>query len=338
MCQKKRADRQVLADVSKEECSGDISGLAQSGDYFSVKFFAVSGADHFSLDQGNRRFFAVTADFKALLSLDVQIRIGLLQLFEYLSRALVVFAETYLHLPLRLQRRYILIQLYLNQYHKCFLQTLIQCYSRVTSCSYRGFISLFHCSNITLWDNFLSNRFSGVAMKVHFIRHAQAIERSAELPDEYRNLTCRGRKRFRQVAACLKKMDIDPDFIITSPKVRAVQTAEILAETLRFSGEVRISADLATGPDISALGNLLGSKNESREIVIVGHEPGLGEAVGELLKLSTPCSLTKGSVVTLKISSKQSGLTAELTGVITGGGKMIRKAGAAMERLQGENQ
>jgi|SRR6185369_15421174 len=175
-------------------------------------------------------------------------------------------------------------------------------------------------------------------MKVHFIRHAQAVERSTELPDEYRNLTCRGRKRFRQVAVSLKKMGIDPDFIITSPKVRAVQTAEILAETLRFSGEVQVSADLATGPDISALVNLLGSRKDSREIVIVGHEPGLGEAVGELLKLSTPCNLTKGSVVTLKISSKQSVLTAELTGVTTGGGKAICRVGAAMERLQGENQ
>ncbi len=173
-------------------------------------------------------------------------------------------------------------------------------------------------------------------MKVHFIRHAQAIERSTELPDEYRNLNCRGRKRFRQVAACLKKMEIDPDLIITSPKVRAVQTAEILAETLRFSGEVRISADLATGPDISALGKLLRSKNASREIVIVGHEPGLGEVVEELLKVSAPCHLPKGGVVSLDISIKKSGLTAELAGLITGGGKAIRKEGAAMERLQGD--
>ena len=172
-------------------------------------------------------------------------------------------------------------------------------------------------------------------MKVHFIRHAQAVDRSTGLPDEQRNLTCRGRKRFRQVAACLKKMGIDPDFIITSPKVRAVQTAEILAETLRFSGEVMISADLATGPDISAFVNLLKTKSESDEIVIVGHEPGLGEAIGELLKLSTPCNLAKGSVVTLKISIKQSTLVAELTGLITGGGKAIRKAGAAMERFTG---
>jgi len=173
-------------------------------------------------------------------------------------------------------------------------------------------------------------------MKVHFIRHAQAIERSTELPDEYRNLTCRGRKRFRQVAARLKKIGIDPDYIITSPKVRAVQTAEILAETLGFSGEVQVSADLAAGPDLAALRNLLGTRKTASEIVVVGHEPGLGETVGELLKVSTSCCLAKGSVVTLDLSLRQSGITAELAGLITGGGKAVGKSSEAMERLQGE--
>jgi phosphohistidine phosphatase len=173
-------------------------------------------------------------------------------------------------------------------------------------------------------------------MKVHFIRHAQAVERSADLPDEQRSLTCRGRKRFRLVAARLKKTGIDPDYIITSPKVRAVQTAEILAETLRFSGEVQVSAALATGPDLAALGDILGRSKTANEIVIVGHEPGLGEAVGELLKLSPPCSLTKGSVVTLNVSLRQSGISAELESIVTGGGKAVGKADKAMERLQGE--
>ena len=85
-------------------------------------------------------------------------------------------------------------------------------------------------------------------MKLHIIRHAQAIERSADLPDEQRSLTCRGRQRFRQVAASLKKMAITPDYILASPLVRAVQTAEILSETIRFNGELQISAELAGGP------------------------------------------------------------------------------------------
>lgn len=172
-------------------------------------------------------------------------------------------------------------------------------------------------------------------MKVHFIRHAQAIERSTDLPDEQRNLTCRGRKRFRQVAASLKKMNVDPDFILSSPKIRAVQTTEILAETLRFNGDVRISPELASGPDLHDLVAILGANSGASEVVIVGHEPSLGEVIGELLRLSTPCYLSKGCVVTTKISPRQSGFSAELTGLITGGGKAIRKASLALERLTG---
>jgi len=173
-------------------------------------------------------------------------------------------------------------------------------------------------------------------MKVYFIRHAQAIERSSELPDEHRNLTCRGRKRFRQVAASLKKMEISPDLILTSPKIRAVQTAEILCETIRFNGEVLISPDLATGPDLETLDSLLRARPEIRELVIVGHEPALGEIIGRLLQLSTSCQLSKGCVVSMKILIRKSGFVAELTGLITGGGKAIRDATAALERLQGE--
>jgi phosphohistidine phosphatase len=174
-------------------------------------------------------------------------------------------------------------------------------------------------------------------MKLHIIRHAQAIERSADLPDEQRHLTCRGRKRFRQVAACLKKIAITPDYIISSPLVRAVQTAEILSETIRFNGELQISADLADGPDSAALSALLQARSSASELVIVGHEPELGELVGTLLRLSSPCSLSKGCVVSLEVSIKKSGLSAELISLITGSGKAILKPAEALKRLIGEN-
>jgi len=173
-------------------------------------------------------------------------------------------------------------------------------------------------------------------MKLHIIRHARAIERSAELPDGHRGLTCQGRERFRQVAACLKKMAITPDYIIASPLVRAVQTAEILSETIRFNGELQISAELTGGPDSAALNSLLQARSSASEVVIVGHEPDLGELVGTLLRLPAPCSLSKGCVVSLEIALKKSGLTAQLISLITGSGKAIRKPTDAIKRLLGE--
>lgn len=173
-------------------------------------------------------------------------------------------------------------------------------------------------------------------MKLHIIRHAQARERSADLPEEQRYLTCRGRKRFRQVAACLKKLTITPDYIIASPLVRAVQTAEILTETIRYNGEVQISAELAGGPDIAALTSLLKAKSSAREIVIVGHEPALGALVGTLLHLPTPCVLAKGDVISLEIALKKTGLIATLISLITGSGKAILAPANAIKRLLGE--
>jgi len=175
-------------------------------------------------------------------------------------------------------------------------------------------------------------------MKLHIIRHAEAIERSAALPDSQRYLSCRGRKRFRKVAACLRKMEIAPDYILVSPLVRAVQTAEILAETIRFNGELQISAGLAGGPDIAALAEILQARSSAAEIVIVGHEPELGELVVSLLRLPAPCKLTKGCVVSLEIALKKSGLSAALISMITGSGKAILKPAKAREKLFGENQ
>ena len=170
-------------------------------------------------------------------------------------------------------------------------------------------------------------------MKVHFIRHAQAMERLAGLPDEQRSLTCRGRKRFRKVSASLKKMAIDPDLILASPKIRAVQTAEILSETIHFHGEILISPDLADGPDLGIIEKILQEWSNAGEIVIIGHEPGLGRVIAELLRLDTPCHLPKGGVVSLKIFLRETGLFADLTGLITGGGKRFGKGSGAMAQL-----
>lgn len=170
-------------------------------------------------------------------------------------------------------------------------------------------------------------------MKVHFIRHAQATTRSTLLPDEYRALTCRGRKRFRQVAANLKKTDFNPDLIITSCKIRAVQTADILAESLQFNSDIMISTELSGEHDMTVIEKILTTAHESDEIVIVGHEPFLGRVVSSLLTLTPQCQLSKGSVVSMKITRSKSGLTAELGGIVTGSGKIIGKPGAAREWL-----
>ena len=171
-------------------------------------------------------------------------------------------------------------------------------------------------------------------MKLHIIRHAEAIDRSAGILDDYRYLTCRGRTRFRRVAETLKKCGIDPDIIVTSPLVRAVQTADVLAETLRFSGELTILPSVANGFSLPRLKEYLETLPQVRELVIVGHEPDLGLIIGELLDHS-PCTLKKGWVVTLKLKFQPPELATTFLWLVTGGGKLITNHGTALARLTG---
>ncbi len=171
-------------------------------------------------------------------------------------------------------------------------------------------------------------------MKLHLIRHAEAVDLSATSVDDYRYLSCRGRTRFRRVAETLKKCGIDPEIIISTPLVRAVQSAEIVAETLRFSGELLILPLLGDGFCLSRLREFLEERGGVRELALVGHEPDLGLLVGELLGL-TNCGIKKGGVVTLNLKLQQPETVARFLWMVTGGGKLITDHDTAVTRLTG---
>lgn len=173
-------------------------------------------------------------------------------------------------------------------------------------------------------------------MRIHLIRHAEAIERSDSVTEEHRSLTRKGRIRFRRVAASLKKLINDPDLIITSPLIRSVQTADILAEKLGFEGEFLVSPELAPGFSARRLRDVLIGLPGAAEIVLVGHEPDLGEVTRELLGESSPCSLKKGSVVAFALDPGKTAKPPEFLWLVTGNGKVIDDRAKALERLQGE--
>jgi len=156
--------------------------------------------------------------------------------------------------------------------------------------------------------------------------------RAATIPDAHRYLTCRGRKRFRTVSGVLRKLNINPDHIFSSPKIRAVQTADILAEKLHYPKEVIITP-LLEDFSLPSLQELLKLYPLAKECVLVGHDPDFSNIIGNLLNLST-CTVTKGCVVTFNISTNQSTLSADILSHITSGGKHISNKSKAMARLQ----
>jgi phosphohistidine phosphatase len=158
-------------------------------------------------------------------------------------------------------------------------------------------------------------------MKLYVIRHAVAIERGGGLADEDRYLTPSGRESFRVTAKAFAKKEIIPECIVTSPLVRCVQTADILAEALAFTGELVVSRDLAPGFDLAGLYRIITSCGEARKVAIIGHEPDLGIVVEQLLTLDAPFSLKKGMVAALDLDPEQRHTSAHLMWIMHKGEK-----------------
>ncbi len=137
-------------------------------------------------------------------------------------------------------------------------------------------------------------------MRLCFVRHAEAIDHSPALDDAIRHLTAKGRGQFQKTARTMARREIDPDFIITSPLVRAVQTAEILAQVMEFRGELAVAPELAHGFDRDGLSALIDRYRPAKRLVFVGHEPDLGALAGVLLGLKGPTPLKKGAALCLK--------------------------------------
>jgi len=122
-------------------------------------------------------------------------------------------------------------------------------------------------------------------MKLYVLRHGIAVMRN-DLDvhsDSERKLTPRGRRQLHQTAAALKKMGVRFDLIFSSPYLRAKQTAEIVAASLKLKKRLKFSEALA--PDGSPK-DLVREVSESSpapgSVLLVGHEPYLSSLISLL--------------------------------------------------------
>ena len=97
------------------------------------------------------------------------------------------------------------------------------------------------------------------------------------------------------------KKGVEPELIITSPLLRAIQTADILAENLKYNGSLEALDELEPGFDIDQLRKLLHRYRHISELVIVGHEPDLSSVITSLLGFDKGFAFKKGGAVSLTI-------------------------------------
>ena len=111
-------------------------------------------------------------------------------------------------------------------------------------------------------------------MRVALVRHGEAIDAHAVSSDALRYLTPSGRRTVRRVGAALAEHGVVLGRIFTSPLVRAVQTAEILASASDLEGPVEVWPALAGGSTAQALA-ALGHAADDETVALVGHEPSI---------------------------------------------------------------
>jgi len=134
-------------------------------------------------------------------------------------------------------------------------------------------------------------------LELYLIRHGVAAERSDEYPDDSkRPLTSGGISRLRKEAKALDEMEIGFDHIITSPLVRARQTADVFAELLKSKPSLSQSDALAPAGTPAGVMQELAKYLRKGRIALVGHEPNMGELAARLIGARTPLEFKKGAI------------------------------------------
>jgi len=115
-----------------------------------------------------------------------------------------------------------------------------------------------------------------MSTNIYFIRHGIAGDRENYATDEERPLTEIGDRKTNKIAQKLKQLGLHFNLILTSPLVRANQTAKIL-QANKLSSKVEEFSPLAPGGDINLWLQWLETwqPQENRELAIVGHQPDL---------------------------------------------------------------
>ncbi len=123
---------------------------------------------------------------------------------------------------------------------------------------------------------------TATVVELYLLRHADAGDpESWEGPDEVRPLSAKGRRQATRLAAYLAAIGFRPDLVITSPKVRARETAELAARPLGL----RIVEDerLAGGATLEDVEDILVDSHDPGAVVLVGHDPDFSELVADLV-------------------------------------------------------
>jgi phosphohistidine phosphatase len=129
---------------------------------------------------------------------------------------------------------------------------------------------------------------------LYVMRHGLAVSRgSVRFSDDARRpLVPEGKEKMREIGEGLKRMGFEVDWIVTSPLVRAVETAGIIGESLASSAPVDVCEAMQPGGSPEDVIAFLAKRPSRTRVLVVGHEPDLSELAARLIGAGSHANLT----------------------------------------------
>jgi phosphohistidine phosphatase len=142
-------------------------------------------------------------------------------------------------------------------------------------------------------------------MRIYLLRHAIAVDGgAAAYADDDRPLSEEGREKMSKAAKGLAALITDIDVILTSPLIRAHDTARIAARALRAENKIQVCKELSAGSSVKNLMTYLSTFRSLNSIMLVGHQPDLGFIASLLLGSdSNIIEFKKGSLCCIEVST-----------------------------------
>ena len=165
-------------------------------------------------------------------------------------------------------------------------------------------------------------------MEIYIVRHGIAIDREDPKcpPDPERYLTEEGIEKTKRVAAGVAALTATPDLLLSSPYIRAMQTAEIFAAALDYPKlKIRRSDLLLPGAEPTLFFRELAKDKQTSTLFIFGHAPQLDELISTALGSRQHITSLKKAGVALIQLKKVSPPSGQLLWLVPP--KLLRRAG-----------
>jgi len=159
-------------------------------------------------------------------------------------------------------------------------------------------------------------------MNLYLLRHGIAVEPGTPgfENDAERPLIPKGERRLHAAAAAMEKMELSFDLVLSSPLVRAKQTAEIVASEMKLKKRLQFSDALAPGGGVKHLIRQLNELKPAPEnVLLVGHEPSLSRLISLLVAgdETAAVEMKKGGLCKLEVAELYCGQCAKLAWLLT---------------------